>query len=165
MQTSGRKKSSPRESIVVLNVDIEQQGISTPRRIFWPSDWMAWEQSLEAFAFRRGSSHEKAFGLKQRFIHESGSYAEMETGTTALAFVDEKFAQASHSFRPNSPSTESPGIEICLVTDHVEQQFNRAVQAGAIPIVKPAQKPWGQLVSYVKDNNGCLVEICSPIGG
>ena len=27
------------------------------RRIFWPSDWMAWEQSLEAFAFRRGSSH------------------------------------------------------------------------------------------------------------
>jgi hypothetical protein len=24
---------------------------------FWPSEWMAWEQSLEAFAFRRGNIH------------------------------------------------------------------------------------------------------------
>lgn len=31
----------------------------------------------------------------------------------------------------------------------------------AISVVKLTQKPWGQIVSYVKDNNGCLVEICS----
>jgi len=29
--------------------------------------------------------------------------------------------------------------------------------------VKPMKKPYGQTVSYVKDNNGCLVEICSSI--
>ncbi len=31
--------------------------------------------------------YEKAFGLKQRFMHESGQYAEMETGGTSLAFA------------------------------------------------------------------------------
>lgn len=107
--------------------------------------------------------YEKAFGLTRRFIHESGVYAEMETGTTALAFVDEQFVKDSHSFRPNRLSEETPGIEVSLVTENVQQQFNRAIEAGATPIVKPTQKPWGQFVSYVKDNNGCLVEICSPI--
>ena len=32
------------------------------------------------------SFYEAAFGLSPRFIHESGQYAEMETGATALAF-------------------------------------------------------------------------------
>lgn len=107
--------------------------------------------------------YEKAFGLKRRFIHESGAYAEMETGTTALAFVDEKFVKDSLSFRPNRLSEEAAGIEISLITDHVEQQFNKATKAGAISVLQPTQKPWGQIVSYVRDNNGCLVEICSPI--
>lgn len=111
------------------------------------------------------SFYEKAFGLKRRFIHESGAYAEMETGTTALAFVDEKFLKESLPFRLNRPSEEAAGIEISLVTDHVEQQFNKAIKEGAILVLKPTQKPWGQIVSYVKDNNGCLVEICSPIEG
>ncbi len=109
--------------------------------------------------------YEKAFGLKRRFVHEGGAYAEMETGTTTLAFVDEKFVKDAYPFRPNRPSEETSGIQISLVTDHVEKQFEKAIQAGAVSLVKPIQKPWGQLVSYVKDNNGCLVEICSPIGG
>lgn len=109
--------------------------------------------------------YEKAFGLDTRFIHESGLYAEMETGTTALAFVDEALVKESHSFRPNLCSGEAPGIEISFVTDAVEQQFERAIKAGATLVVKPTQRPWGQLVSYVRDNNGCLVEICSPVEG
>lgn len=107
--------------------------------------------------------YEKAFGLKRRFIHESGTYAEMETGTTALAFVDEEFAKNSLSFQLNRHSEKAAGIEISLITDHVQQQFDKAIQAGAILVVKPTQKPWGQIVSYVRDNNGCLVEICSSI--
>jgi hypothetical protein len=38
-----KKKNFPKGCIAVLNVDIGHQGISTPRRIFWPLDWMAWE--------------------------------------------------------------------------------------------------------------------------
>jgi lactoylglutathione lyase len=107
--------------------------------------------------------YEKAFGLKCRFIHESGAYAEMETGQTALAFVDEKMIKTMHSFRPNRTTEEPSGVEISLVTDNVEMGFDKAVKAGAISVMKPAKKPWGQLVSYVKDNNGFLVEICSPL--
>lgn len=48
---------------------------------------------------------------------------------------------------------------------NVEEQFKQAIDAGAIEVVKPAPKPWGQIVSYVRDNNGFLVEICNPING
>lgn len=107
--------------------------------------------------------YEKAFGIKSRFIHESGTYAEMDTGNTSLAFADEKFAKETLSFRSNRRTDEAAGIEISFVTDQVEKQYEIAVKAGALSILQPTQKPWGQLVSYVKDNNGCLVEICSPI--
>ena len=30
---------------------------------------------------------EKAFGLKTRFLHESGTYGELETGATTLSFA------------------------------------------------------------------------------
>ncbi|MBS0630108.1 MAG: VOC family protein [Verrucomicrobia bacterium] len=105
--------------------------------------------------------YERAFGLKVRFVHESGGYAELETGQTALAFVVE--GMISHPFLPNRKAVEPAGIEICLVTEDVQGQFDRAVKVGAEAVSKPEQKPWGQLVCYVRDNNGCLVEICSPI--
>ena len=41
--------------------------------------------------------YEEAFGLEKRFIHESGQYAEMETGGTALSFVANELA-TSHWF-------------------------------------------------------------------
>ncbi len=58
-------------------MDIGQQEISTQHKIFWPSDWMAWEQSLEALAFRRGSIHLKyiephqAKIINERFFYTS----------------------------------------------------------------------------------------------
>lgn len=38
---------------------------------------------------------EAAFGLQRRFLHESGSYGGLETGATALAFVDHATARNS----------------------------------------------------------------------
>lgn len=108
--------------------------------------------------------YEKAFGLKCRFIHESNTYAEMDTGQTALAFADEMMVKSSHSFHANRVNEEPAGIEISLVTENVEKQFNHSVESGAIAVVAPQSKPWGQIVAYVRDNNGCLVEICSPMG-
>ncbi len=107
--------------------------------------------------------YEKAFDLKLRFLHESKAYAEMETGQTLLAFVSEDMIQQSHAFRKNSLTKEPAGIEISFVTDNVEKQYNTALKAGAASVIKPEHKPWGQTICYVKDNNGCLVEICSPI--
>ena len=107
--------------------------------------------------------YEKAFGLKPRFLHESNAFAEMETGQTALAFVDESMMKEYSSFRVNRTEDSPPGIEITLVTSDVETQFRKAIEAGSLSVLKPERKPWGQTISYVRDNNGCLVEICSPV--
>src|SRR5690242_814757 len=60
-----KRKRFRKGPIAVLNVGIRRQEITTLRRIFWPSDWMAWEQSQEAIAFRRWSSHIDAMPLRK----------------------------------------------------------------------------------------------------
>jgi uncharacterized glyoxalase superfamily protein PhnB len=107
--------------------------------------------------------YEKAFGVPRRFVHESGTFAEMETGATALAFANEEMVSGSHGFRRNRPQDEAAGAEIGFVTDDVAASFRRAIAAGAIALVEPATKPWGQVVSYVRDLNGFIVEICSAV--
>ncbi len=108
--------------------------------------------------------YERAFSLERRFLHESGDYAEMETGGTALAFASEGMAERNGvAIRPNAPRDAAAGIEVGLVTEDPETAYARALAAGA-SAVKPVEvKPWGQKVSYVRDLNGCLVEICSPV--
>ena len=109
--------------------------------------------------------YERAFGLTPRFVHESGQYAEMETGATALAFVDDRLVGESVSdYAPNRLEGRAAGCEIGLVSDDVPAAFRRALAAGATAVMEPKEKPWGQIVSYVRDNNGFLVEICSQVG-
>ncbi len=107
--------------------------------------------------------YERAFGMARRFVHESGTYAELETGATALAFASEEMVASSHDFRRNRPQDEAAGAEVGFVTEDVPASYKRAVQAGATPLVEPTTKPWGQVVSYVRDLNGFIVEICSAV--
>ena len=108
--------------------------------------------------------YEEAFGLKCRFVHESKLYAEMDTGATALAFAgDEMAGMNGLSVRPNRPDSQSSAWEVCFITDDVDAIYQRAIDAQAIAVSAPQQKPWGQTVAYVKDINGCLVELATPI--
>lgn len=118
------------------------------------------EDVLQAVAF-----YEKAFGLKQRFVHESNQYAEMETGGTTLAFTANELAQSNlpQGFLENSRSSLPAGIEVGFVADDVPAAFENAVGAGAVAVVEPKVKPWGQTVAYVRDLDGILIEICSPL--
>ena len=107
--------------------------------------------------------YERAFGLKRTFLHESG-YGEMTTGETKLAFATLELARSNGvSIRPAQRHEPSPAFEIAFVTDNVAAAFANAVEAGAEPLAEPTQKPWGQTVSYVRDLNGFLVELCSPV--
>ncbi len=107
--------------------------------------------------------YERAFGLKRKLVHESGTYAELATGTTRLAFAAESLAKEhGGEFRPTRPKDLPPALEVVLVTDDVSAGFNHAVAAGAVPVQSPKETPWGQTISYVRDLNGFLVEICSP---
>lgn len=67
--------------------------------------------------------------------------------------------------RHNRPDIEAAGIEVVLVADDPANAFERSVAAGAISVAGLEAKPWGQIVGYVRDINGCLVEICSPMTG
>lgn len=108
--------------------------------------------------------YEKAFGLIKGFLHPEGDYGEMITGETKLGFVSHKLA-GSHGFSYRKQTTsELPSFEIGFVTENVEASFSKALENGAISIKSPEVKPWGQVVSYVQDNNGFLIEICSPLG-
>ncbi|MEH2279713.1 MAG: VOC family protein [Nostoc sp.] len=50
-----------------------------------------------------------------------------------------------------------------IIPDDVDAAFNRAVEASAVILVVPKQKPWGQKVGYVRDLDGILIKIASLI--
>ena len=107
--------------------------------------------------------YEKAFGLQKGFIHEN-QYGEMITGNTKLGFAHHDTAEShGFSYQKINAAKVAPGIEIGFTTDDVESAFHKAINAGATVASKPAKKPWGQVVSYVRDCNGLLVEICTEI--
>lgn len=105
-----------------------------------------------------------AFGLAKGFLHESKQYGEMITGDTKLGFVHHDTA-SSHGFEyQRADKIQNPfAFEVGFVTNDVEAAYKAAVAAGAIAVSEPKTKPWGQIVSYVRDCNGFLIEICSPM--
>ena len=106
-----------------------------------------------------------AFGLETRFVHESGGYAEMETGATTLAFAVRDVADSHfpEGWNPLFEMDKPPGIEIALVTSDVELAVNNAVAEGAEVLGEPEAKSWGQTVAYVRSPDGVLIEICTPM--
>jgi lactoylglutathione lyase len=108
--------------------------------------------------------YERAFAQRRRFVHESGDYAELDTGASILAFASHGLAMSNlpGTFRPPDDGAPAPAFEVCFVTDDVEGAFERAVREGAEPVTAPATKPWGQDVAYVRDPDGNLVELASP---
>ncbi len=110
--------------------------------------------------------YELAFGLKRRFLHESGTYGELETGPTALAFAAHELGHANFpgGHVAASESSRPLGVEIGLVTSDVAGAHARALGHGATELAAPSQKPWGQTVSYLRCPDGTLVELCTPIG-
>jgi lactoylglutathione lyase len=104
----------------------------------------------------------KAFGLSTRYTHESGSYGELETGATALAFVSHALLRQIGK-TPQAPVLDKPTAEIAFVTDDVAAAVARATGAGAKLVQEPAAMPWGQTIAYVGDLNDFLVEICTPV--
>ena len=107
--------------------------------------------------------YESAFGLKRRFVHEAG-YAEMETGDTTLGFVAQSVVESNGvEYAKADPAKPAPAVEIAFVTDDVNGAYAKALKEGAVAVAPPKEKPWGQTVSYVRDLNGFLVELCSAV--
>jgi len=111
--------------------------------------------------------YEAAFGLARRFFHDDHgkAYGELETGATRLAFTSLVLAKEHLKLEivAAAPDKAPLGVEIALVTTDVPALYARAVKAGATSVSEPAAQPWGQTVAYVRDKNGQLVELCTPM--
>ncbi len=111
--------------------------------------------------------YKEAFGFETRFLHDSGQYGELETGATVLAFASHAMGEMNlgGQYQKADPNSAPLGVELAFVTDDVASAYAKAVAAGAIPIKEPIEKPWGQVVAYLRAKDGSLIELCSPIGG
>lgn len=111
---------------------------------------------------------QQAFGLERKFYNIEGqqAYGELSTGETTLGFVSYELMKTHGvEFAETKKEGPAPAFDIGFVTEDVEAAYQQAVAAGAIAVAPPEKKPWGQTVSYVRDINGFLVGINSPMGG
>ena len=110
--------------------------------------------------------YERAFGVGLRFASPEGDYAELETGATALGLASTELAASNFAppIRENDPGVPPAAFEIGFEAEDVAAAYAHAVEAGATPLAEPVVKPWGQTVAYVRDPDGIIVELGSPLG-
>ena len=110
--------------------------------------------------------YERAFGFKREFIAPDNTYGELATGDTILSFASVELAKSNlkGGFIESTNSNKPFAIEIGFATDNVERVYDKAVNEGAIAEAPAKRKPQGQTVAYVRDLDGFLIEICTPMG-
>ena len=110
--------------------------------------------------------YEQAFGFERRMIQDSGEYGELQNGDTTLAFTANRAVHtlSDVTFEPADIHRAAPPIELGMVSDSVEADFERAVAAGAVVVKPPETRSWGR-VAWVRDNNGFLIEIVNHAAG
>ncbi|WP_423678871.1 MULTISPECIES: VOC family protein [unclassified Undibacterium] len=111
------------------------------------------------------SFFEKAFGCRRRFLDDSGMYGELDTGATTLAFAAHEMGTFNYpgGHVEAHTSVKPLGFEVAFVTDDVFKAHAHALQSGAAELAAPAQKPWGQTVSYLRCPDGIMVELCTAL--
>jgi lactoylglutathione lyase len=109
--------------------------------------------------------YEKAFGFKRTFVADTAEFGQLDTGGTSLSFatIDLISGEIPGGFLVSDIKKQPLGMEVAFATEDVEQAYKAALDAGAVEVTRPAVKPWGQTVGYVRDINGFLIEICTPI--
>jgi len=109
--------------------------------------------------------YEKAFDLQRKFITPDRSYGELITGATTLSFAELKLAASNlkNGFTESDTERKPFAMEIAFATTDVEGTYKKAIMAGATEETPATVKPHGQTVAYVRDPNGFLVEICTPM--
>ena len=109
--------------------------------------------------------YQKAFGFEIKMIHESKTYGELDTGGTILAFASHELGEMNLKGQYLKGNIEDKpfGMELAFVTDGVQAAYEKAISQGAIPLKSPEEKPWGQIVGYVRAIDGSIIELCTPI--
>lgn len=107
--------------------------------------------------------YEAALGVERHHADADGSYGELHSGGTHVGFVAEWHARAnlSRSIRQNDHAGDPAGVELYFIVTDVDAAYGRAVEAGGVGVVPPADKSWGTRAAIVRDLDGVLVEIAT----
>lgn len=110
--------------------------------------------------------YEQAFGFERKMITPEGDYGEIKSGETTIAFASVALAESNikNGFLKSQNNQKPFGIELGFTTTQPEATIEKAIKAGAKIMEQLVEKPWGQKVAYLRDNNGFLIEICTPVG-
>ncbi len=109
--------------------------------------------------------YENAFGFERKFITPEADYGEINTGTTTIAFASLELAHSNlkAGFVQSKLQQKAFGIELGFTTEQPAAVIAQAKKFGAIEVEPLRTKPWGQQVAYLRDCNGFLIEICTPM--
>ncbi|WP_148615872.1 VOC family protein [Nocardioides rubriscoriae] len=104
--------------------------------------------------------YDEAFGIAARWVRDEGDYAQLETGETTLQLAALAAAPTSGlQITPHQPDGPAAAVQLSLAVDDVLAAVTTAVKAGAVLAVEPVTKPWGQVVAYLRDRDGVLIEL------
>ena len=104
------------------------------------------------------------FGLRPEFAAPDGSYAQMDTGQTKLAFASYGLAESNFPGGVARPDPQRPSnVEVTLVSRDVDGATRIALDAGCTLLAEPVDKPHGQRVAFLRDPFGTLIEIGTPM--
>lgn len=101
---------------------------------------------------------EKAFGFEttMRWDDERGgvAHAELRLGDAAIMVFSDDGQSYDHP-RPKSNDTVGHGTHLALPDDAaVDAMWERALAAGAVPVLKPESTEWGNYRCRVRDPEG-----------
>lgn len=109
--------------------------------------------------------YNQAFGFQEKFVTPEKDYGEIISGSTTLAFANIELGNSNFKdgFKKSSIKEKPFGLELAFTTNEVEQVMSNAIKYGAEILSETVEKPWGQKVGYLRDINGFIIEICTPI--
>jgi uncharacterized glyoxalase superfamily protein PhnB len=109
--------------------------------------------------------YQRTFGLREDFTVPDGSYAQLDTGATKLAFASYPLGDdnVAVGVRRASPDGPPANVQITLVADDVDHAYELALAAGCDSLAAPDDKPQGQRVAFIRDPFGTFIELATPL--
>lgn len=94
--------------------------------------------------------------------HRSGSYAQLDTGSTRVALYERGAMATILGTALRRPAPDAPAFELGFKVEDVDAAYRSFVEAGAESACAPTDRDWGQRTAYLRDPDGYLVELAGP---
>jgi uncharacterized glyoxalase superfamily protein PhnB len=109
--------------------------------------------------------YNEAFGFEKKMLTPENDYGEINSGSTTIAFASIELGKSNfrNGFEESKLTNKPFGIELAFTSTTVKEVMTNAIRFGAVELEEAVTKPWGQEVGYLRDPNGFIIEICSPI--